>query len=121
MSLLIDSGVGFDDRRHDDTDVRGTGAQAVAHDACGDLAGNFTCLVTAHSVGDAEHHRFDDVRVLVADAHQPNIGRGTPPNGGLVSECDVVGHYSASNTVLPICTRSPLVIRSAAVSRLPLR
>ena len=79
----------------------------------GDLAGDLAGLVPAHAVGDAEDHRLGDERVLVAGAHQTDVGGGPPTHGRLVGERNVVAHYSASNTVLPICTRSPLARRSA--------
>ncbi len=75
--------------------------------------------MAAHSVGDAEHHRFADERVFVAAAHQADVGSRTPADRGLIGESDVIAHHSTSNTVLPICTRSPLVTCSGAVTRFP--
>ena len=82
----------------------------------GDLAGDLAGLVAAHAVGDAEHHRLGDEGVLVPGAHPTDVGGRTPPHRRLVGERDVIAHYSASKTVLPICTRSPLV-RCSGVSQ----
>ena len=87
----------------------------------GDRAGDLAGLVAAHAVGDTEHHRLGDEGVLVPAAHQPDVGGRAPAHSRLIGEGDVVAHHSASNTVLPICTRSPLATCSGAVSRLPFK
>ncbi len=118
---LVDRRVGLDDRGDDHADVAGAGAQPVADDARGDVAGDLAGLMSTHAIGDPEHHRLAHVGVFVAGPYQPDVRRCTPTNGRLVGERDVVAHHSASNTVLPTCTRSPLVTCSGAVRRLPLR
>ena len=118
---LIDRSVGLDDRGDDDTDVAGPGAEPVADDPGGDVAGDLTGLMPAHAIGDAEDHRLGNEGILVPTSHLTDVGGSPPPHGRLVGERDVIAHHSASNTVLPICTRSPLVTRSGAVTRLPLR
>ena len=112
VRCLEDRGVGFDDGGDDDSDVAGTGSQPVADDARGDVAGDFAGLMSAHAIGDTEDHRLGDEGVFVPGAHLPDIGRRAPAHRRLIGERDVIAHYSASNTVLPICTRSPLATRS---------
>ena len=121
MRGLVDRCVGLDDRSDDHADIAGAGGEPVADDSGSDVAGDLAGLMPAHPIGDSEDHRLRDVGVLVSGAHQSDVGGGPPTHGGLIGEGDVIAHYSASNTVLPICTRSPLVTRSGSVSRLPLR
>ena len=101
--------------------MRRARAKPIADDACGDVAGDLARLVTTHAIGDPEHHRLGDERVLVAHAYLTDVGRSPPTHRRLVGESDVITHYSASNTVLPICTRSPLVRFAGAARRFPLR
>ena len=89
-----------------------TRGQAIAQHVGGHRAGHFTGLVATHPVGHREHERLGEVRVFIGFAHAAGIGGGAPAQH--------LAHW-ASNTVEPICSRSPLVMGRAPTSRPPFR
>ena len=86
-------------------------AQALANNARRKCTGYLAGLVSAHAIGDSEHHRFGHERVLVLGTDAARIGGRAPPQ---------VGHQPASRIVLPIWMRSPLFRISGAVMRFAL-